>query len=166
MALSRNKNQSWLNVKQRTKTEPERRNEVQSQVSHDRIKSFWQVWTWRHDSQINIYNLNKISTLAWEKRGWSWPGRNADKRKNIITGYGRTLSDYRQKKKVFGEKGHWFFFFFANRKSTCKREIKKNSAPSQFLNHLKWYISKVILSITTSHLKAEAFLHLKYPAAF
>lgn len=117
-------------MKQRTKTEPARRNEVQSQVSHDRIKSFWQVWTWRHDSQINIYNLNKISTLAWEKRGWSWPGRNADKRKNIITGYGRTLSDYRQKKKKSLEKKvidflNFFFIFFANRKSTCKREIKK-----------------------------------------
>ena len=51
-------------------------------MSHDRIKSFWQGQTWRHDSQINIYNLNKISTPAWEKWGWSRPGRNANKRKN------------------------------------------------------------------------------------
>lgn len=51
-------------------------------TSHDRIKSFWQGQTWRHDSQINIYNLNKTSMPAWEKWDWSRPGRNADKRKN------------------------------------------------------------------------------------
>lgn len=132
MALSRNKNQSWLNVKQRTKTEPERRNEVQSQVSHDRIKSFWQVWTWRHDSQINIYNLNKISTLAWEKRGWSWPGRNADKRKNIITGYGRTLSDYRQKKSLWRKRSLIFFFFCKQEKYLQTGNKKKTVLPLSF----------------------------------